>query len=182
MGRDNFYMEGFRFFEKEIRESSEYMDWLEEYQSDHDVISSSYYGLEENKEDRMNLSKIPFLYDFVDNYAKRNYLHPVEVEDGNYYAINDRNHRYCIGVRYEDGVDYYCVSNCKEEEEINFQDILQNKKLPNAIWIDFYLEELEAYVERLLDREVPDSAIQSRTEETIRKIKVKRLEENKKSI
>ena len=177
MGRDNSYQSELKIFQKELKESNQYMDWLCQYSLEHESISSndSLSKDKMNPLDRKNISQLSLLFHSIKMFAKDNYLVPRKVEDGYYFPIKDREHHYYIGIDFSNGVQYYCIKNhLEEEEEIDYSYVRFQEKYPSAIMIDYYLGELECHIEDLARCGVPYQELQNRAFDTVRKIRVKK--------
>ena len=162
-------------FRENIMYSTEYIDWLDEFSKKQGAFSNDTKDVSE--EDKENVEKIELLVEIVSEYAETNYIEPTYVDYGAYYSIQHNGVGYNIGVDTGQGTSFYCVRLEKPiEGSLEFKHVMSTVKLPKTLLIEDKLDQLASLIEKISSQDVPLSAIQQTTEETVQKIKVKREE------
>ncbi len=161
-----------RFFREELRSSTNYIRFLEDFTERNGSFSTTTFSSESKRisqEEREKIENLGILFDCIQEYSDANYRLPTKVDCGEYYAIQHNGIGYLIGVDYEGEKNYYCVRlEEPEEDSLDYEFVMSTVKLPKTIEIDDKMDQLFSFIEALGD--VPMIAV----EHTIAKIHEKR--------
>ena len=128
---------------------------------------------EESEEERENIEQIETLYEVICDFAKTNYLTPVEVEFGNYFPIKHNDNYFYVGADCGQGASFYCTRLVEPEEDVlDYNEVVHNTKMPETIQKERRLEELSRIIDSLFnDDKLPIEVIENKTNEAFQKIK-----------
>lgn len=163
-------------FRDELRESDRYIKWLEKFTSKNggfDTLVLTYNSDKYTEEERENIEQIETLYEVICDYAKTNYLTPVDVEFGNYFPIKHNDNYFYVGADCGQGASFYCTRLVEPEEDaLDYNEVVHNAKMPETIQKERRLEELSRIIDSLFnDDKLPIEVIENKTNEAFQKIK-----------
>ncbi len=152
-----------------------YLEWLTQFTKDKEGFSDEdwlYFPERIKDSDKANVEKLGLFYDGIDNYAQQNYIYPLPCEFGNFYKIRLNEIDFEIGMLVGQGTVFYCkkVKVENEQEFIDFNDIMTNKKQEQVAKINTILESLSNMVFTAYKNGVPIEAISSTLEDIIDEI------------
>ena len=163
-------------FKEKLHTSTEYIDWLEEFTKKYKVFATDSFLYDEdkiNEEEKENISLLEALFETIYEYADDNYI---ESKTNDYEVFFDLEHNgigYQIGLNYGQGSAFYCLRKEEpEKDSIKFEQLMTGEKLPSTIITNMKLEELEKYIESLVEENVPVEAIHRKTDTVLQKVKV----------
>ncbi len=146
--------------EEEIVSNSIYINWLESFTEKYPTFISDgkFYSDEFTKDEDVNIDNLKYFFYGIDNYARKNYICPLQSNDYSYYYnIKANNKGYEIGVLIGQGSKYYCKC-VKIDEKLNFidfNDIINSKRNLDSEDIDKYLEDIAYKVLELNKKGIP---------------------------
>lgn len=161
---------------KIIMSNPEYIKWISDFTKDKEGFSDEdlYFFKGSEKE---NIEKLGLFYKGIDTYAKENHIYPELNEYGSYYKVKYNNVGYQVGSFEGQGTTVYYLtkSTLKNNEDfIDFNDILSNKKQDNVDLINFTLKTLSSDIKKAYKIGVPLEAIEETFNNTIGHLKNKR--------
>lgn len=167
---------------KTMMSNTDYLFWLDRFTQDKEVFYDDqwlYFSDKINDSDKKNVEKLKLFYEGIDEYANKNYIYPISWDYGNYYKIKLDNLGFKIGLTYGQGISFSCerVFVDNEQEFIDFNDIITDKKKNNVDEFDIKLNTLADYIKNIYEQGVPGQAIVSTLINAISYIETK---ENKK--
>lgn len=179
---DKFIMDYFKMLKnndkksKEIISNTDYLKWLERFTTEHQSFTDDtwlYFSEKISKEDHEMVNSLHLLYRGIVQYAKKNYIYPVECEYGGYYRIKLDNIGYEIGMLIGQGSLFFCNRTELDSnlEYIDFNDIIGNKKKEHVDIISKELKDLSDKVLELYKKGIPLEALIEALETTLTRIK-----------
>ena len=161
---------------KIIMSNPEYIKWISDFTKDREGFSDEdlYFFKGSEKE---NIEKLGLFYKGIDTYAKANHIYPKLNEYGSYYKVKYNNAGFQIGIVEGQGITvYFCNKSSlkNNEDSIDFNDILSNKKQDNVDLINFTLKTLSSDIKKAYKIGVPLEAIEETFNNTIGHLKNKR--------
>lgn len=164
-------------FKEKLHTSTEYIDWLEEFTNKYKVFATDSFLYDKDKISKEELEKVNFLeslFEVIYEYADENYI---EAKKNNYELYFDIEHNgigYEIGLNYGQGSAFYCVRQEEpSKDSIKFSQLISGEILPSTIITNMKLEDLEKYIETLVEENVPVEAIENTTKKVFKKVKNK---------
>ena len=164
--------------ENSLISNTNYIEWLKEFTLNMKgfYTSSWDYSEEELSEfDRKRVEKLNDFYDSIYNYATNNYIYPNDYSYQSFYKVRLDNFGFEIGFIYGQGIDFFFrkVDIVNEEEFIDFNDVMNNKKQDNVDEINAALYYLSNYIKTAYESGIPLEAIQNAIDITMKRIEVK---------
>jgi len=155
--------------------STDYINWLTNFTlkntnfTDEDWI---YFPEKITKEDYENISNLHLMYDGISKYANKNYLYPTDCYFGNFYKIKFNNIGFEIGILQGQGTIFFCnrIPIENNQDFIDFNDIINNKKSNNLIAIESELNNLSILIISLYQNNVPIDIIKTTINNTLNDI------------
>lgn len=154
---------------KKITSNQEYITWLNTFTiTNPGFMSEDWLFSSEriNKEDYENVTKIYLLFEAIRRYATENYIYPYKYSFGEFYRIKSNDINYEIGTL-EGPETLYYVNRITEERKgfeiktiIDFEDIINNKKQPNADEINKKLNDIKERITYLYQSGMPIEKIE----------------------
>lgn len=139
-----------------------YLEWLNNFSKKHQNFNNDdifYCSQSISDNDREQLKKLGIFYEEINHYAKRNFIRP---SDGNnnyssFYKIRCGNIGYEIGIIVMQETNYFCkrIEIQNEEEFIDINDIVNNKKSVRALKIEERLNQIFESICLLHKNDVP---------------------------
>lgn len=159
-----------------IAKNYEYINWLTSFTSkyleftDDDFLYSPELI---SKEDNINIYDLGIFFEAIDNFARSNYIYPYSSEFGGYYNIKYNNIGFEIGSLVGQGTLFFCkrVNVNNDEYFIDFDDIVNNKKLEHTSEVTSDLNKFKDYIKSLCDKGIPLEAIRDTFDSTYSEIK-----------
>ena len=160
---------------KVIMSNTNYLEWLCKFTQDKEGFSNDdwlYFPELIKDSDKENVEKLCLFYEGIDKYARQNHIYPTQCEFGNFYKIRLNEIGFEIGILIGQGTVFFCnkVSAEKEEEFIDFNDIMTGKKQEQLDQINANLVSLSNMVVTAYESGVPIEAITYTLENTIKEI------------
>lgn len=168
---------------KKLVSDDEYMLWLLEFTKKYPTFysdmwkNSEFFGLREVQDKVLNLR---LFYNAIDLYAKNNYIYPGPLNQGVYYLLKYKD--FGFKVAHFDDSSLYGIEKVGLDEKknfIDFEDIKNNKNLPNKKDNDERIKLLETLIITIASNGLPLEAITERTEQIVKNICVKRIKDRK---
>lgn len=182
----NFYFDKYkkiRDYRKKFREkilsSDEYIEWMNDFVKKNGSFSTYPFDYDLSKytsEDRINVHNFYLFFEIIDDYANANYLSPIEEKYGIYYPVHYENMGYLIGCDYGQGTAFDCI--CLDEirdGSIDFKKVMNHEKSSRAVFIDKRLDELDSFIDKLYEEDIPLYAIADTASKKVQKIKLKKI-------
>ena len=134
-----------------------------------------YYPRVFDSEESKKIEDLKIFYNNILSYGNENYIYPKTFDYGKYYNIKYNNIGYRV-IILTGNIRYSChrIEINDKDEFIDFDDILNNKKQKNVDTINLCLRLLEELINNMIDYEVPISAIEETTKDTINKALVRK--------
>lgn len=160
---------------KVIMSNTNYLEWLCKFTQDKEGFSNDdwlYFPELIKDSDKENVEKLCLFYEGIDKYARQNHIYPTQCEFGNFYKIRLNEIGFEIGILIGQGTVFFCnkVSVEKEEEFIDFNDIMTGKKQEQLDQINANLVSLSNMIVTAYESGVPIEAITYTLENTIKEI------------
>ena len=168
---------------KNIISNPDYIKWLHKFTLDKDIFYDNewrYCSKQISNLDRENVEKLSLLYEGIDKYAKLNYICPTPCKFGHFYNIRFNNLGFEIGVVVGQGTEFFCKKVIAENDFIDFNDIMINKKQDNVEMIKSSLESLSNMVLSAYEKGVPIEFISSTLDIIL--LQINSMEDNKSRI
>lgn len=121
-----------------LKANDDYMRWLIEFKKIHPDYFNGYEVLNYQlcNIDKENIKKISLFYNVIFKYAIKNYIYPDIYENGELFKIKYKDKGYYIGVVNDNCFYMECINIDKDKQYIDFNDIIDDKKLERARDID----------------------------------------------
>lgn len=163
---------------KIMMSNTSYMEWIIDFTKDKKGFSDEdLFYFKKDSNNKENIKNLNLFYKGIDKYAKENHIYPETNEYGSYYKVKYNNAGFQIGIVEGQGITvYFCnKSSLKNNEDfIDFNDILSNKKQDNVDLINFTLKTLSSDIKKAYKIGVPLEAIEETFNNTIGHLKNKR--------
>jgi len=178
---------GEEFFRKENEEKNkmenmlsdtDYIKWLEKFTLEHSGFTDEdwlYFPEKITKEDLEKVNDFHLMYNGIEEYACKNYIYPTSSAFGKIYKIKLDNTGFELGKQVGQGTRFFCnIIEIKEEKDfIDFNDVINNNKRDNVLYIENKLNDLSNYIIYLYENGIPLEAIEDTLNDTINKINSK---------
>lgn len=164
------------FEQKVMLSNNNYINWLKDFTEKYPKFRDDdflYNNKKINKQDLDNINNLILLFKAIDNYAKDNYIYPINEEVFvDYYKIQYEGIGYEIGLICGQGTYCFCerVDN-PDNSYINFDDIMLNKPQINTQLIKNKLKELSDIILYYYKQGVPYLALKETIENILWDIK-----------
>lgn len=154
----------------------DYINWLVSFTNINPIISDDYYRFFKNKlakNDHKNVDKLSLLYYGIESYATMNHIYPFYDKETITYKIKINDVGFEIGVLVGKGAIFFCnrVTILNENEFLDFNDIVNHKKLVEAERIDEKLNLLFESIMKAYENGVPFRSIADTLYNALAKIK-----------
>lgn len=152
------------------------------YMTKSDELSKVLYGntITDNEEisnlfSNTEYIKLLLFFKDIEKYASDNHIYPIRTDIGCFYRVRLDEIGLEIGYDYVEDTSFHCDRVIVENEEdfINFNDILTNKKQNNIDKISKNLELLSMIINDCYNDGTPIEAIDNTCSDTIKKLKKK---------
>ena len=160
---------------EKIKTNSDSISWLEKYTDKYPRFTDDEFLFEKkvkNVNDKENVEDLGLLFEVINEYANNNYLYAIK--DSGYaghYNIKYHNIGYEIGCMVGQGTLFFCGrTEYIDDNFIDFEDILLNKKQPHVDDIGKKLEGLQTIIATYYNQGVPIEAIETSLKEVIKDI------------
>ena len=148
---------------KDLISNTTYIEWLKKFSQNRNCFSNCDYKkmLKKNSEiDHENVENLMLFYDGIQKYAKSNYIYPISYDSCDYYKINYNGFCFEIGKPYnQDEIVIFKKEVSFNDEYIDFNDIMTNKKRDNIDYIKNTLKTLKEIVTTSCQNNVPIKAL-----------------------
>lgn len=163
---------------EDLLTDADFFAWLDLFTQEYEGFDDGRWKHRHNKiseEDRTNIERLNFLYEAIDLWASKNEIYPISDLPGeiSFYKIKIGNAYYEIGISYLSNLSCFCNRIDKEEDFIDFEDVLADKRVEN---VEAKLEawkQLSKIVQTLSGFGVPENAVQDKIEDIIAKVYTK---------
>ncbi len=155
--------------------NTDYIEWLIKFTQERGFFSDDQWAYSEEKisdEDKENVESLGLFYEGIDRYASKNFMYPIEKDFGGYYKVKIGDCGFKIGIFCGQGGFTFCerIPVEKEEDFIDFYDIINNKKQDNYDYICNTLKLLSNIIIEAHEAGVPTKAIHDTCNATIKEI------------
>lgn len=160
---------------KSMMSNTDYIEWLIQFSKDKEGFLDNdwlYFPERINNTDRENVQNLSLFYEGIDRYSKENYIYPTPCDFGNIYRVKLNNFNFEIGCLNGQGSVYFFNKTSQETNEdfIDFNDIIIEKKQDNVNRINTILDSLSSMIMSAYENEVPIQAIANKLNNTINNI------------
>lgn len=159
---------------KEITLNTKYIEWLDEFTLKYPRFRDNDFN-EGNMlaSDLEKINDLYFLYESISKYAMDNYIYPfIDADFVEYYKFKYNNVGYEIGIITGLGIISFCERTEKITSDfIDFNDVVNNKKQANTIYIESKLQEIHDKLLFYYNNGIPFEALNEIVEETIWELK-----------
>lgn len=172
--------------EEKNKFNREYILWLEEFTKKNNHFTTEsyiYYPRVFDSEESKKIEDLKIFYNNILSYGNENYIYPKTFDYGKYYNIKYNNIGYRV-IILTGNIRYSChrIEINDENEFIDFDDVLNNKKTPERDKIYLSLKLLSNFIDNMVEANVPIEAINETARTTINKALVRKKENNIKNI
>lgn len=160
---------------KQMISSMDYIKWLVNFTKDKECFYDDNWDYSAEKlsdNDQKNVNNLSLFFKSIYCYAKKNYISSSLNSLGEYYCIKIGNNGFEIGYITGQGTAFYCkkILLDKNENFIDFIDIINNKKQDNVEYIESSIENLSSMIINLYNNGVPIEAIDKAINNAIKSI------------
>lgn len=134
--------------------------------------------------DRKNVEMLNLFYSGIDKYARKNYIYPLLCDFGNFYKVKLNNFGFDVGMLVGQGTVFFFNKTAMENEDefIDFNDVMVDKKQANVDQINATLDTLSNMVITFYESGVPIDAIVNTIDNTLKDITSKNVKKTRKLI
>ena len=142
----------------------DYINWLVEFTEIYDSFIADDYEyryLILKEKDSENLKNFYLFFNGIEKYANDNFVYPEYSQNGTYYKIKYNDIAFNIGIEAGQGTIMYCERTAPSEDDIEFANIMEGKKLPQKEIISNKLNKISNDIDELMQAGIPFNFILS---------------------